>query len=348
MIAERLAAQLLTGAPARDTVEVADRLLAVQAQDPRGVRLAVRARTSGLRSADVDRSLGVDRSVVITWLNRGTLHLVCTADYWWLHTLTTPPLLAGSARRLAQEGVTPDQADTGVRVVRRELSRHGPRTRPQLRDAVAAAGVPVERQALIHVLYLASLRGEIVRGPMIGREQAYVGVRDWLGEAPKPLDHDDAVAELARRYLIGHGPASDRDLAKWAGLPLRDARRGLALIAPVLEQRDDGLVDLRERRPAAGLPPPRLLGAFEPLLLGWTSREPILGANEQALVTDNGLFRAFALVGGRAMATWSMRSRSGRLRPEDVSLAPFGRLTAAQRRALEADAADVVRFLGGD
>ena len=62
---------------------------------------------------------------------------------------------------------------------------------------------------------------------MRGRQHAYALVHDWLGE-PAPVDRDAALAELARRYLAGHGPADDRDLAKWAGLPLRDVRAGLA------------------------------------------------------------------------------------------------------------------------
>src|SRR5213592_2090253 len=47
LLAERLTAQLLAGEPARDPVAVAERLLAIQAQDLRGARLAIRARTAG-------------------------------------------------------------------------------------------------------------------------------------------------------------------------------------------------------------------------------------------------------------------------------------------------------------
>ena len=106
-LAERLTAQLLAGEPARDPVAVAERLLAVQGQDPRGARLAVRARTlgTGTTVADVDRAFTDDRSLLISWLNRGTLHLVRSEDYPWLHALTTPPLVTGCMRRLAQEGV---------------------------------------------------------------------------------------------------------------------------------------------------------------------------------------------------------------------------------------------------
>jgi hypothetical protein len=47
MIAERLTAQLLAGPPAGDPVEVVRRLLAVQGQDPRGARLAIRRAAPG-------------------------------------------------------------------------------------------------------------------------------------------------------------------------------------------------------------------------------------------------------------------------------------------------------------
>jgi hypothetical protein len=338
MLADRLRAQLLAGRPARSPAAVAERLLAIQGQDPRGARLAVRARSSGLTVADVDRALTEERSLVIAWLNRGTLHLVRSEDYPWLHALTAPPLFKANERRLAQEGVPPAAAERGVATVERALAEEGPLAREELRERLDAARVPTKGQALVHVLMLAALRGLVVRGPMTGgASHAYVLVRDWLGE-PAPVDRERALAELARRYLAGHGPADDRDLAKWSGLPLRDVRAGLAAIAPELRERDDGLLDLPRRGPAPELPPPRLLGAFDPLLHGWRSREPVLGAH-QHVVTSNGIFRPIALVRGRAAATWTMPRG-------EVVLEPFGRIARADAAALEEDARDVVRFLG--
>ena len=95
--AARLTAQLLAGRRVRSPEAVAERLLAIQAQDARGFRLTVRSRTTGLRAADVDRALTDDRSLVVTWLNRGTLHLVTADDYWWLHPLTTPSSRPGTS-----------------------------------------------------------------------------------------------------------------------------------------------------------------------------------------------------------------------------------------------------------
>lgn len=310
----------------------------MQGQDPRGARLAVRVRTEGLTAADVDQALSEDRSLLITWLNRGTLHLVRSEDYPWLHALTTPPLFTSATRRLAQEGVQPDAAERGVATIEQSLADEGPLTRPQLRERLDKAGVPTDGQALIHLLFLATLRGISVRGPMVGNDHAYIRVSDWL-DPRKQVDRDTALAELARRYLIGHAPADDRDLARWAGLPLRDARAGLAAIGSELVEREDGLVHLAADPPLAEVPGPRLLGAFDPVLLGWTSREAILGPHTQ-FVTTNGIFRPFAMVDGRAVASWKLNRGK-------VTVEPLGRITKKANAALAADAIDVERFMVG-
>jgi Winged helix DNA-binding domain len=339
LLAQRLSAQLLSGRPADSVVEVVERILAVQAQDPRGARLAVRARSTGLRAADVDRALTDDRSVVITTLNRGTLHLVRAEDYWWLHPLTTPQLAVGSERRLEQELVSPSEADRGVAIIERSLAADGPLTRSELRDRLVEADVRVEGQALFHIVFLATLRGLIVRGPIVGGDHAFVLVRDWLGDPPPPRDRGSALGELARRYLAGHGPASDRDLAKWAGITLGDARRGMAEIAGSLLPRDDGLASIQDRSANAALPPPRLLGSFDPSLHGWVSREPITGEH-QGIVTTNGIFRPFAMVDGRSVATWSLTK-------DRLAITPLEPLSDVVLGALNADAARVVSYLGG-
>jgi hypothetical protein len=344
---ERLAAQGLTDRAAASPADVVRHLLAVQAQDLRGARLAIRSRTAGLHGADVDAALD-DRRLVISWLNRGTLHLVTAEDYWWLHPLTTPQFAASSNRRLAQEGVSPAQADRGVEVVVAALTAHGALTRGQLRVHLDDAGVPTKAQALVHVLVAASLRGLVVRGPTAGRaEQAFVLVGDWLGSPPRPLDLDEGLGRLAARYLAGHAPATPQDLATWAGITLRAARRGLEVAG--CPASDDGLARLPgggpDRRPDGGttadrlgLPTPRLLGPFDPLLHGYVDRESVVGSH-RGVVTTNGIFRPVALVGGRVVATWGLPRGIVTLR----ALEPVGDAALA---ALAADARDVHRYLG--
>jgi hypothetical protein len=278
----------------------------------------------------VDRALTEDRSLVVTWLNRGTLHLVRSEDYPLIHAVTTPPLRTSNERRLAQEGWTPREAKRAVRAIETELAAEGPLTSDQLRKRLTAKRVRAEGQALYHLLFKASLEGLVVRGPMAGKRHAYVLVRDWLGER-EPVDREEALPEFARRFLAGHAPADDRDLARWAGIPLRDARAGLAAIGAGAGSA------ARSRSPE--LPPPKLLGAFEPCLLGWDSRADIVGDGPKNLVTVGGMFYPFAMVRGRAVARW-------KLADGELELDAFGRIARADREALRQDAADVERFLG--
>src|SRR5207342_3742234 len=188
-LAERLTAQGLSGTPLRRPVDVAERLLAVQGQDPRGARLAIRARTSGLSAADVERELTEERSLLITWLNRGTLHLVRSEDYPLLQALTTPQLLTSSRRRLRQEGVSERAAERGIETIERSLAEEGPLSGTQLKERLDVARVRTAAQAFIHLMFLSALRGISVRGPMVGKQHAYVLVRDWLGPQ-RPVDRD--------------------------------------------------------------------------------------------------------------------------------------------------------------
>jgi hypothetical protein len=337
VLVDRFHSQLLSGPPATDPVDAVRRLLAVQGQDQRGFRLAVRARTAGTTAADVDRALSVDRSLVVSWLNRGTLHLVAAEDFHWLHALTAPRMRTGNARRLEMEGVAPAAAAKAVKVIERAVTNDGPLTRAALAERIEAAGIAVAGQGLVHVLVLATLDGCIVRGPVVRSEQAFVRTRDWLDAAP-PVDLEQAVVELCRRYLAGHAPADERDLATWAGLPLGIIRTGLAAVAPDTDPATGGLVARGWKPSNAAPPPPRLLGSFEPVLHGWRDRSWVLGERTD-VVTMNGMFRPMALAGGRAVGLWTLPSGV-------VHLQPFAPLAKKTVTALTSDAAAVLRYLG--
>jgi hypothetical protein len=340
----RAAAQLLHRPRAEGVAQVVARLLAVQAQDLRAARLALRARTTGLAAADVDAALTEGRSVVVAWLMRGTLHLVGRDDYAWLLGLTAPTRSATSRRRLAQEGVAPDDAQRAVKIVERALTDEGPLTRPELAERIAAKGIRTEGQATPHLLGLAALRGIAVLGPLRDDgSHAFALARDWLGAAPPPSlegpDRDTALAELARRYLAGHGPAAPADLAAWSGLPLRDARAGLQAIASELAQRDDDLVDLAARDPAPDAIPGRLLPAFDPYLLGWKDRSfAVASEHAKRVHPGGGMLRATATVDGLAVGTWSAAGG-------EVAIEPFARIASAAQAELRDEAADVARFV---
>lgn len=336
LLRARLGAQRLSGDPAADVLDATRHLLAVQAQDPRAARLALRVRSACGHASAVDHALSDERSLVITWVNRGTLHLIAVEDEPLLHALSTPQLRTGSERRLRQEGVSEAAAQRGIAAIVRALGNDGPMTRAQIRKVLQKADVPTAGQALVHVLLAATLDGLIVRGPMIGTDQAFALVTDWMGARPK-VDRDRALAELARRYLVAHGPADERDLAKWAQLPLRDVRVGLKAIASELDQCPDGLIDLHRDEPPP-LPPPLLLGPFDPLLLGWRDRHFVLDGPDGVL-TVNGIIKAVALIHGQAAGTWKMPGGQ-------VELDLWRQPSRPTMAALEREASAVQAYLG--
>jgi hypothetical protein len=333
----RLHAQLLTRSEGRDTGDVLDRLLAVQAQDLRGARLAVRSRSRLTTVADMDGALDGGRAV-ITWLNRGTLHLVRAEDYRWLHPLVASSRAMDNRRRLRQEGLSDHAVARGTEVVVRALEDDGPLTRVELKARLDDDGVRTEGQALVHLLFAASRLGLVVRGPLRHGEPAYVDVAGWLGAGPATLDPDQALARLATRYLGSHGPATDADLAKWAGVTLGRARSGLASAGDDVVAVDGGY-SARDGVGVPGvLPPPRLLGAFDPVLHGWVDREPVVGPHRE-VVTVNGIFRPTALVGGRVVGWWGLSDGVVRLRLLE-------RVARGELDALEQEAHAVLAYLG--
>jgi hypothetical protein len=333
----RLASQGLTGRGEATPDAVVGRLLAVQAQDERGFRLAVRSRSSGLSARDVDESLSEGR-LLVTWLNRGTLHLVRSGDYRWLHPLTAPRVLTGVERRLRQLGVDARDEERGIATVVGAVEAEGPLTRHELRDRLDDAGVPTAGQALVHLLAVTSLRGLLVRGPVVDGRHAFVAVDRWLGPPPAAVDRDEALGRLAHRYLAGHAPATARDLATWAGITLTDARLAFARVADDIHGTPDGYVTGSVRPRAVARAGARLLGPFDPLLHGWHSRELFVGRH-RSVVTSNGIFRATCLVDGRVVGTWTMPSGV-------VEIRLLERVAGSVREELSEDAADVLRFLG--
>jgi Winged helix DNA-binding domain len=344
--ARRASAQLLSGPGGSSPVEIVERLLAVQAQDLRAARLALRARGRGFTAADVDRALTDERSLVVGWLGRQTLHVAAAEDYPWLLGLTAPTGAATSRRRLQEEGVSPGDAERAVAIVERALAEEGPLTRPELTERIAAHGIQTEGQATPHLLALAARRGVAVLGPVRDGAQAFALARDWLDVAPSGEltgdERDAALAELARRYLAGHGPATAADLAAWIGLPLCDARAGLEAVAGELEEVGGELVELARRDRTPARLPARLLPAFDPYLLGWNDRSFCVPAPHARRVhPGGGILRAVATADGVVVATWGARRRGDRL---SVAVEPFAPLAAGVERALRREAADVARF----
>jgi len=353
----RMRAQLLAGDRAGDVLSVVSRVCGVQAQAAPPARLAVRVRSSGLLASTVDaavRGEAVRGQVVRTWAMRGTLHMLARGDVAWLVGLLGPVFDRAGRRRRDQLGLDDRTCERALPAIERVLADSPPLTRAVLVERLADEGVRLDprSQAPAHLLHHAANHGLVCRGPDLARDEpTYVLTGRWLGaDAANPFpDRGDALAELARRYLAGHGLAAVADLARWSGLPLPDARRAFASIAdettelatdrgPMLVLRDTPL-------DAPDLPAPRLLGHFDPLLLGYRDRDLVLDpAFAGRVQAGGGFIRPSVLIGGRVVGTWTLR----RSRTATVTVEPFAGVPRGVEDGLRSEVDDLARFLGED
>jgi hypothetical protein len=326
-------------------------VVGLQAQVLSAAALGMRVRSTGLRAGDVDRALNDERSIVRSWLMRGTLHVVAAEDLRWLIALLGPVFIGAGATRYAQLGLDDDLKARGVAAIRKILSDAGPLTRHELLERLRARGIALnpKTQAAIHLIGIAALQGVLCVGPQRGDGQpSYVLLDDWVPRM-RTSSRETALGELARRYFAAYGPAAVEDLRAWSGIPMAQARsavaRAQASLTEVTIQGQPGFVlkgRLERRRPSGQHV--RLLPAFDTYLLGYRRRDlavpPVL---QRRLQRGGGWLHPAVVVNGRAVAAWSLRKTGGR---GQIQIEPFETLTRAVRAGIEAEVADIGRFLG--
>jgi hypothetical protein len=174
--------------------------------------------------------------------------------------------------------------------------------------------------------------------------------------APRRLERDEALGELALRYFAGHGPATLADLTGWAKLTAGDARVALAVVRPRLaelvygEQRYLMAADAEDvlRRAEGGVAGSVLaLPGFDEYLLGYKGRDDVLPREHAGRVVPrgNGMFLPTVVVDGQIVGTWR---RTARKRSTLVELEPFTRMTARAKAGFAVAAAAWGSFRGVD
>jgi hypothetical protein len=156
-----------------------------------------------------------------------------------------------------------------------------------------------------------------------------------------------ALAELALRYVTGHGPATDRDLAYWATLTVTDVRKGLAAAGDRLASFEhDGRTFWHApgEVPPAGPGDPRghLLQILDETYRGFQDSRWVIDADglvPRARETAIGM----ALVDGQIVAAMKRTVTDTAVAFE---LRPFRELSSGDVDALEAAAARYGDFLG--
>jgi hypothetical protein len=330
------------------TAEAAVRtLLAVQSQDLPGARWGVGQRVKGATDATIQAAYD-DGRILRTHVLRPTWHFVTPDDIGWLLELTAPrvrKLLAGYDRNLDIERRLVNRA---ARILEKLLRDGQYRTRAEIAAAFARAGIEAAGQRLAHLVMHAELDGLICSGPMRGKQLTYALLAERAPQARR-LAPDEALAELAQRYIAGHGPATVRDLAWWSGLTQADANRGIEIATPPLS-RDE--IDGRDYFPTGGQSPRmpraphvRLLPNYDEYLIAYRDNDMALDPGDGRFFTNDALAAHFVVIDGRVTGGWR-RKLDGKAANVDLTL--FRELSTAEDGAVHREWERYRAYLGVD
>lgn len=326
--------QLLERAPV-EPLAMVERLVGMQAQEPKDPYVALWSRVDGFDPAALGAAVE-SGAVVRIALHRSTIHLVTAADCVALRPVFQPALerMARSVFGSKLVGVDPAALAEATRSLVAErpmafgelgrlLAERWP-GRPEM--ALAQTGRALVPLAQLPPRGVWGRSGRALHGP----------VEDLVG----PLGTDPAPDRLVLRYLAAFGPATVADVQNWSGLTR------LAEVADRLRPglRTSRAADGRELLdvPDGPLPdqdvpaPPRFLPEYDNVLLGHADRSRIAPRDAGALF-DEQFHWSPLLVDGMLRGVW--RHAKGTLHVR----AP--RLTGAERTAVTAEGEALLTLL---
>jgi uncharacterized protein YcaQ len=342
---------LAARAPAKDLVNVAGEIGGAQAQVMSAAELQLGVRSKGTVK-DVRKALWKDKALVKTWLMRGTLHLVPAADVplytaamrsrwvWpnntWLKwvQLTEPELVS----LIATIGDALDEPLTREELIAKVGRSSSDHVRTVLKSGWSTLLKPVARA------------GRLCFGPSRGTSVTFVRPDAWL-DSWRNIDPDQAVIEVARRYLRAYGPATKDDFGRWFGAwpgVGKAAWTGLAdeLASVSIEgwRADILSADLKQLGAVAPDSSVRLLPSFDPYLMGHNSRDHLFDPKYRPRVSRTaGWISAVVLVDGRVAGTWTHTVARQTL---SLVVEPFQRLPPHIRPEIRSRGEELAATLG--
>lgn len=342
----RLRAQSITDARFTSPEDVVRWLGAVQSQEQAVAKWSVGMRC-GAGEEVLDRALA-EGTILRTHVLRPTWHFVLPADIVWMLELTGDRVRAAVAtydRRLELDARLLARSDA---IIARAVE-DGHRTRGELADTLAKNGIEASTNRLAHIVMHAELRGVVCSGAPRGAQQTYASVAERAPNARR-LGRDKALAELARRYFTGHGPATLRDFRWWSGLRAGDARQGLEALGDTVHafDADDRTYFHVDPPPAEPLRANRsihLLQGYDEYIVAYTESRDVIDVDGLAtnLRATRPPFTHAVVRDGQVIGHWRRRPAAKRVGIDVQRRCPLG---AAGERALDAAARRYGAFTG--
>ena len=278
---------------------------AIQGQDYAGAKWSLGVRTNRATDSDVEKAFAT-KSILRTWLMRGTLHFVCTTDIRWMLALLSPRIIANNKRRYLELELDDITLRKSSDLLSKALTETPVLNKTQLLLMLQQNKISTQGQRAAYILQRASLEGHIAQIHSHRTQPNYI-LLDTTTHSPLH-NRLQMLAMLASRYFTSRGPATLHDFIWWSGLTTSDARTALNTIKHQLIQEtiDNQTYYLPFTTHYNPTPTPILLPGFDEFLLGYKNREASIAKHHQRLWCpgNNGMFMPFIVSSGQVCGTW--------------------------------------------
>jgi len=340
-------------------------MVCLHATDPASVYLSARARVDALATADVDRALYQDRTLVRQLAMRRTLFAIPRNSMSMIQAAASARVADQERRRLVRDvaaaGLRDDAEawfEDASNAVLEALADGRQATAAQLRAEIPllqaaisyGAGRTWGGQAPVapRVLTCLGAAGRVLRAANLGgwtiSRPTWTTTSSWLGHSVAAMPEAQARAQLVAAWLRVFGPGTVADIRWWLGSTLTFVRRALVDVGAVEVELDAGTgYVLPDDGDTNGEVPPwvALLPALDPTTMGWYERHWYLGPHRDRLFDSSGNAGPTAWSDGRVVGGWRQADDGAVVVDllEDV-----GRETGA---ALQDEAARLTGWLAG-
>jgi hypothetical protein len=343
LLLQRFHAQHLSGPPLRDVAAVVDHLCCVQSQDYLGAKWSIGQRIRNGTDAAIDRAMAAG-AILRTHILRPTWHFVTPADIGWILALTGPHVLRankGMERKLKLDGKLLLRCE---KLVGKALEGGAHQTRDELGEVLRRHGIEATGHRLAYIVMAFELTGFICSGAMAGKKQTHALMSERAPRTRK-LARDEAVAELLRRFFVGHSPATLRHFCWWSQLTQKEAKPALAEIRKEFEVE---VIDGVEwfGRPRKGKVPsgPRawFIPEYDEALVGSPDMGVARLAADRRIGKSSAAYDRPVFVDGTVVGTWK---RSFEAKGAALEVVLLGKVGREARKAQEREAARYAAFL---
>ena len=341
----RLSNQLISRPAFYKPEEVVAWLGALQAQDYAGAKWSVGMRMKAATDAEIERAFN-EGAILRTHLLRPTWHFVAPDDIRWMLALTAPRVHAVNATMYRRLGLDEATFKRSSAALQRALQGNQYLTRTELRDVLHKAGIAADgTQRLAYLMMHAELERLICSGPRRGNQFTY-GLLDEQAPSARTFDRENALEELARRYLRSRGPATVQDFSKWSGLTITDARNGLeAVRASDQNVKIDGQMhwfSTSELPTKSEVPTAHLLSIYDEYISGYKDHRITTDERyREKLLAQGNTLSYIIVLNGQVAGTWRRTIRKGEV---SIEIDRFRQLSGDEEQAVITEARRYGKF----